>query len=145
MNYKLAKISQEHLLKHWDKLSTDQQNYLLADIATLDVDTFNHQKALLSTPPTHISTISPFDHCAHKGDPQNEKVGIQLLQEGAVGTLLIAGGQGTRLKLNGPKGMFPVTVIRKKTLFQLFAEKTVAASKQAGKLLPLAIMTSPIN
>ena len=56
-----------------------------------------------------------------------------------------AGGQGTRLNFKGPKGLFPISVVKKKTLFQLFAEKTLTASCQAGRPLQLAIMTSPLN
>lgn len=62
-----------------------------------------------------------------------------------MGCLVVAGGQGTRLQLQGPKGLYPISVIRKKTLFQLFAEKIVAASQLAFRPLHAAIMTSPLN
>jgi UDP-N-acetylglucosamine/UDP-N-acetylgalactosamine diphosphorylase len=62
-----------------------------------------------------------------------------------VGCILIAGGQGSRLRFNGPKGMYPISPIKNKSLFQLFAEKTLAAGLQVGKMLRLAIMTSPYN
>ena len=75
------------------------------------------------------------------GSPENATRGRKLIRQGKVGCLIVAGGQGTRLGFNGPKGMFPISVIKHKTLFQLFAEKTLAASEN----LPLAIMTSPLN
>ena len=62
-----------------------------------------------------------------------------------MGCLIVAGGQGTRLNFNRPKGMYPVTPVHHKSLFQLFAEKVAAAGKQANCPLPLAIMTSPAN
>ncbi|MGZ3809994.1 MAG: UTP--glucose-1-phosphate uridylyltransferase, partial [Bacteriovorax sp.] len=59
--------------------------------------------------------------------------------------LLVAGGQGSRLSFEGPKGTFPVSLIQHKSLFQLFAERTLAAGIQVGRALCLAIMTSPQN
>ena len=59
--------------------------------------------------------------------------------------LVLAGGMGTRLGFLGPKGCFPITPVRKKTLFQLLAEKTKAASCKYGTPIPVAIMTSPSN
>jgi UDP-N-acetylglucosamine/UDP-N-acetylgalactosamine diphosphorylase len=89
------------------------------------------------------SSISPLNHYSQAGNFENQLKGRQLISKGQAGCLLIAGGQGTRLKFDGPKGMFPVTLIKKKSLFQLFAEKTLAAGRQANCVLPLAIMTSP--
>jgi len=57
----------------------------------------------------------------------------------------VAGGQGTRLGYDGPKGTFPVTPLKKKTLFQVFAEKIRAAGARYGKPLHWFIMTSHAN
>lgn len=55
------------------------------------------------------------------------------------------GGQGTRLGFSGPKGAYPVTAIKKKSLFQRVCEKVLAAGHQVGTQLSLAIMTSQDN
>lgn len=69
-----------------------------------------------------------------------------LYKEALIGCLIVAGGQGTRLGIgNSPKGKCPITSIKKKSLFQLFAEKAIAASRCFGRSMPLAIMTSPLN
>ncbi len=73
------------------------------------------------------------------------KKGIEALKKGEVATVVLAGGMGTRLKFPYPKGLYPISVVRKKTLFQLIAEKTLAASKAYGKELPIAFMTSHQN
>lgn len=62
-----------------------------------------------------------------------------------VGAIVVAGGQGSRLGYEAPKGCFPISPIRHKSLFQLFAERTLAAGRLAGTSLPLAIMTSEEN
>lgn len=77
--------------------------------------------------------------------PSDRSSGMKLLNEGKVGCLILAGGQGSRLGMHLPKGLVPVSPIKSKTLFQLLCEKTKAASLQAGQSLPLAIMTSPLN
>lgn len=77
--------------------------------------------------------------------PLDKEIGEKLLKEGKVASLFVAGGQGTRLGFSGPKGCYPITPFRKASLFQLFAEKTKAASLFAEKKLPLLIMTSSIN
>ncbi len=70
--------------------------------------------------------------------------GQQLIGEGKVACLILAGGQATRLGI-GPKALVAVTPVRKKTLLQLFCEKTAAASKAYNVPLQMAIMTSCYN
>lgn len=79
------------------------------------------------------------------GDLSHIALGERLLSEGKMGTIVLAGGQGSRLGFNHPKGMYPISPVKEKTLFQLLAEKTLAASQKYGRPLFLAIMTSPDN
>jgi UDP-N-acetylglucosamine/UDP-N-acetylgalactosamine diphosphorylase len=82
----------------------------------------------------------------HKsGNASLKKVGRELVSQGKVACLVVAGGEGTRLGFEGPKGAYPISVVKQKSLFQLLAQKVLAASKQAGKALMLAVMTSPSN
>jgi UDP-N-acetylglucosamine/UDP-N-acetylgalactosamine diphosphorylase len=74
-----------------------------------------------------------------------EKRGRQLLSEGKVAAFLVAGGQGTRLGYDGPKGEYPITPVKNKTLFQVFAEQLLAHGRRAGALIPWYIMTSDNN
>jgi UDP-N-acetylglucosamine/UDP-N-acetylgalactosamine diphosphorylase len=59
--------------------------------------------------------------------------------------IIVAGGQGTRLGFDGPKGTFPIGPVSSASLFQIHAEKVVALSKRYGHVVPLYIMTSPEN
>jgi UDP-N-acetylglucosamine/UDP-N-acetylgalactosamine diphosphorylase len=74
-----------------------------------------------------------------------DAIGKKRLAQGKVGCILVAGGQGTRLGWNGPKGTFPLSTVNNKSLFQLFAERVAAASRRYGHALPVAIMTSSLN
>ncbi|HEY0008316.1 MAG TPA: UDPGP type 1 family protein, partial [Tepidisphaeraceae bacterium] len=71
--------------------------------------------------------------------------GHELLKAGKVAAFLVAGGQGTRLGYDGPKGEYPVTPIKNKPLFQVFAEQLLAHGQGAGKPIPWYVMTSDIN
>src|SRR5207237_3711210 len=71
--------------------------------------------------------------------------GMQLVKEGKVAAFLVAGGQGTRLGYDGPKGEFPITPIKNKPLFQVFAEQLIAHGREFGKPVPWYIMTSDVN
>lgn len=145
-NIKLQIINQQHLLNDWHFLSDKQKQILLKQIEALDVEMFCAQKKLLFVDSNvHEPVIFPFTEYDRAGNADDAQAGRKLIANGLVGCILIAGGQATRLQTDNPKGMFPVTVIKQKSLFQLFAEKTVAASKQAHRKLQLAIMTSPLN
>jgi UDP-N-acetylglucosamine/UDP-N-acetylgalactosamine diphosphorylase len=71
--------------------------------------------------------------------------GEAALRAGQVAAFTVAGGQGTRLGFDGPKGTFPVTPVKHKTLFQVFAEKIRAASLRYGRAIHWFIMTSHVN
>ena len=71
--------------------------------------------------------------------------GEELISEGKCGAFTVAGGQGTRLGYDGPKGTLPVSPIKNKSLFQLFAEQIAGVSKKYNTLIPWYIMCSPLN
>jgi UDP-N-acetylglucosamine/UDP-N-acetylgalactosamine diphosphorylase len=73
------------------------------------------------------------------------KHGEVLIRSGKTAAFTVAGGQGTRLGYDGPKGTLPVSPIKKKTLFQLFAEQILGMSKQYEVTIPWYIMCSPLN
>ena len=71
--------------------------------------------------------------------------GQELIKAGKVGAFVVAGGQGTRLGFGGPKGCYPTSAIKNKTLFQIFAETILFAQKKYDTVIPWYIMTSPLN
>ncbi len=69
--------------------------------------------------------------------------GEELIGEGKVAVLLVAGGQGSRLGFDLPKGMLPVGPVSGRTLFQIFADQVLALQQRYHVRIPLLIMTSP--
>lgn len=114
---------------------------------TIDSSTYAELRELVlnHTEQQIPQAIKPFTDVELAGSELDLEVGLRLLSSGKMGCLIVAGGQGTRLGFDGPKGVFPVTILKQKSLFQLVAERTLAASNRSGCPLPLAIMTSPLN
>lgn len=102
------------------------------------------QRALLHAAEVVHAPIEPF-YDVIASENVDKAAGEMLIKAGRVGCLLVAGGEGTRLGFSGPKGCYPITPLKQKTLFQLFAEKVVAASVWARRDLSVAIMTSQEN
>ena len=140
---KLLSIGQQHLLAHLSTLSPAQKKSLKDQVEALDIRLFHRMRAL--TKEEISQSISPFTDYTYCGNQQRQERGMQLVKEGKIALAVLAGGQGTRLRYPGPKGCYPVTLIKHKSLFQLLAEKVQAASIQADRPLQLAIMTSPLN
>jgi len=78
-------------------------------------------------------------------DARARQAGAELLSAGKVGAFLVAGGQGTRLGYDGPKGRFPVGPLTNRTLFAFHAQRVLATSRRYGTALPFYIMTSRVN
>src|SRR5207248_7489660 len=99
--------------------------------------------------PQHVEPVKPYPRepgAEHRQLYRDAELrGHRLLKEGKVAAFLVAGGQGTRLGYDGPKGEYSVTPIKKKPLFQVFAEQLLAHSRRAGQTIPWYIMTSNIN
>lgn len=140
----LKKLDQEHLLAHIGSLSKEEVDHLLRQIISIDKKTLIIQERLVKKGEEPLGKLEVFENIKFPSSDLNEK-GKIALQEGKVGCILVAGGQGTRLGFQGPKGCFPVTAIRHKTLFQYFTEKLKAASQFAKRPLSVALMTSPLN
>ncbi|MCG3137947.1 MAG: putative uridylyltransferase [Phycisphaerae bacterium] len=145
---------QLHLLKYWADLSAPQQEELLADIQQTDwvVIADQARKSPTGESPLNAARFSepPVCTCSTENEPaslyaEELKIGEDLLRAGKVAALTVAGGQGTRLGFSGPKGTFPISPVKNKTLFALFAEYLAAINYRYGCSLRWYIMTSPEN
>jgi UDP-N-acetylglucosamine/UDP-N-acetylgalactosamine diphosphorylase len=152
---KLAAIGQEHVLRFADKLDEAGRSKLGAQLDALDfklIDQLTREYVRSKPALTLPSEIQPVQAYPRSPDPDHRTLyadakakGRQLLREGKVAAFLVAGGQGTRLGYDGPKGEYPVTPVKSKPLFQVFAEQLLAHSRDSGKSVPWYIMTSDAN
>lgn len=134
------------IFQFWSSLTEEQKLTLEQQLQQVNLDLLQQQKQLVvESLAEQETTFEAFEEFAFAGNLVDQERGQQLIQQGKLGCLLLAGGQGSRLQFNGPKGCYPISVIKQKTLFQLCAEKVAAASQLAGRPLLLAIMTSPEN
>lgn len=148
----LAPFGQEHVLAHWDRLTADERTRLAAQIRQLDLGELRslHDNPAVGEDLHALATRAespPAVRLAERGDAtrasQARKRGEQLLAAGKLGVVLVAGGQGTRLGFDKPKGMFPIGPVSGQTLFDILVGKVVALSARYGVRVPLYLMTSP--
>jgi UDP-N-acetylglucosamine/UDP-N-acetylgalactosamine diphosphorylase len=153
---RLSAAGQGHVLKFAERLDPARRERLLSQLAALDLgliqklaDEYVRRKPELHLPkdikPVPIYPRVPRDEKQRQLYRQAEARGKELLRAGKVGAFLVAGGQGTRLGYDGPKGEYPVTPVKSKPLFQVFAEQLLAHSRDYGKTIPWYVMTSNVN
>lgn len=150
------KHQQEHVFRHAEELSSAQLETLLSQCQEVDLPELTQllgkhlgPQSKDSFDPENLAP-APAIRTPENGGQQEEweaaaKEGGKLLEAGKVACFTVAGGQGTRLGYDGPKGTYPVTPVRKKPLFQVFAEKIRAANRRYHTRLPWFIMTSDLN
>jgi UDP-N-acetylglucosamine/UDP-N-acetylgalactosamine diphosphorylase len=152
----LDKHGQSHLLRFWDELTEPQRTVLLEQIAAIDFDQLDKWIAgyVLQRPlvrpsgdikPPPVIPAKPPDAAAQAERQAAIRHGEELIRAGKVAAFVVAGGQGTRLGYEGPKGCLEATPVAHKPLFRLFAEGILAASRRAGKAIPWYVMTSQAN
>ncbi|MEM9081992.1 MAG: UDPGP type 1 family protein [Planctomycetota bacterium] len=149
---RLAAIGQEHLLAFFDELDETSQSALLAQIEAIDLDRVPGWVAdYVENKPDFAPNpddLAPPSYYACEGDWDREKfktIGEDLLRTGKVAAFTVAGGQGSRLGYDGPKGEFPAGAVSKKPLFAFFADWLLAAGQRYGVTPVWCIMTSPLN
>lgn len=151
----LASIGQEHILRYYDELDDAGKDQLLSQIEGIDwqevgrlIETHVKHKPEFKLP----ENVAPAPWYPHKPGPDQQEtyararaLGEELIRQGKVAAFTVAGGQGTRLGWDGPKGTFPATPIRELSLFGVFAEYLRKVQSKFGCIVPWYIMTSPLN
>ena len=150
------RAGQGHVFAFFDRLKPEEQNQLLEEAGEIDLAEIERLTRTLlqkgAAPSLNLAGLEPAPYLPlpeHGGDAAEwakaKVAGEAALRAGRVAAFTVAGGQGTRLGYNGPKGTFPVTPLKQKTLFQVFAEKIKAAGVRYGRPLHWFIMTSHQN
>lgn len=143
---KLKKFNQMHLLAFENELSNTEKEKLHQQIEELD---FSYLNELKKPNKQSATTITPIKAMTLSEIEQNkselEKIGLGILKQQKVGALLLAGGMGTRLGSDKPKGMFNIGQTKDVFIFQRLIENLLSVVNQCGKPIPLFIMTSEKN
>ncbi|WP_339729210.1 UDPGP type 1 family protein [uncultured Gimesia sp.] len=154
--HKLEQHQQTQLLHWWDDLNDQQRTELTGQIQQINFEQIQRlysskgsstteespaQKAERATRPGTVVRLQ--DRTSSAAESKSPiQAGNQLLSEGKVGAILVAGGQGSRLGFSHPKGMYPVGPVKQTSLFQMLVEQLIARADKAGKPICYFIMTS---
>lgn len=148
----LSRCGQEHVLRFFDDLDDVQKRTLAEQVRSIDFQLLDELSSSDAADFLESATIEPADYIEL---PENggaaaawrraEQRGLEALHQGAVAAFVVAGGQGTRLGFDGPKGSFPIGPVTDRTLFKVHAEKVLAASRRFERDIPFLVMTSGSN
>ena len=147
----LKKYGQEHLLSQYEKLSEENKSKLLDEILTLDLNQIEElYKRINQTVDFANSKIEPIDYTDKSAMSDNElkhyeEIGLKAIKEGKLAAVTMAGGQGTRLGHNGPKGTYDIGLDSHKPIFEILCDTLKTAEKKYGVFVTWYIMTSKEN
>jgi UDP-N-acetylglucosamine/UDP-N-acetylgalactosamine diphosphorylase len=143
----LAAHGQEGLLRFWDELDGAGRERLERDLRSLDLDLLDRLVETLVHGREEGLDTDRVEPVEPDPAPSPEAIaeGEDALTRGAVAVVVVAGGQGTRLGFDGPKGCYPIGPVTDRSLFQIHCEKVAALGRRYGRTPPLYVMTSDDN
>jgi UDP-N-acetylglucosamine/UDP-N-acetylgalactosamine diphosphorylase len=142
-------VNQGHVFSFWSKLVPDERRQLLEDLSLINVPALPELSRIATS--RYSAGVAAADILPPEVVPRESvdrdviDQGRALLSRGKAAAFTVAGGQGTRLGFDGPKGAFVISPVRDKPLFQLFAENIAATDRRYGCRTRWYIMTSPAN
>ena len=140
----LNMMHQEHIVKHLQSLSGEEQLAMVKHIESLDFSVLseaNQEETRGTFEPLFATTLSDIE----QNRERYTETGLQAIRDGKVGAVLLAGGQGSRLGFDHPKGMFKIGIDRVLYMFECLINNLLDVVKQVGAWIPLFIMTSVDN
>jgi UDP-N-acetylglucosamine/UDP-N-acetylgalactosamine diphosphorylase len=142
----VKKYGQEQLLRFEGDLTKEEKEKLYSQIESLDFDLL---KNIEEKPALNKGVISPLKAMelieinAYREELKN--IGLDAIRNGKVGAVMLAGGMGTRLGSDDPKGMYNVGITKKLYIFQCLINNLFDVVHESGSYIPLFIMTSDLN
>lgn len=144
---KLEKYGQLHVLKYYEELSKEEQEALIAQIENTDLEVLSLCQKKEELNPRGVITpirVMQLPEIEQKRE-EYTKCGLDAIRAGKVGAVLLAGGMGTRLGSDAPKGVYNIGLTRDVFIFQRLVENLLEVVHQAEAWIPLYIMTSDKN
>lgn len=144
---KLAKYGQEHVLKYYDELNEQEKEALLAQIEATDMSILEACKRREELEKKGV--ITPLAAMQLPEIEENREaftnLGLETIKAGKVGAVLLAGGMGTRLGSDNPKGMYNVGLTRDLYIFECLVNNLLDVVRQADTWIHFFVMTSDKN
>lgn len=147
---KLKKYGQEHLLKFYNQLNNQEKTSLLEQIKNIDFEKMNELIKKVDEEINFLNqNIEPIEYVDKYAISVEElktyeDLGETVIKNGKLAVVTMAGGQGTRLGHNGPKGTYNIG-INNKSIFEILCDTLKMAEKKYGKKVQWYIMTSKEN
>ena len=148
MKFKISEmlnmLHQEHIVSHLKSLSAEEQLEMVRHIESLDFSVLsegNKEEKRGKFSPLFATTLSDIS----KNYERYTEVGLKAIREGKVGAVLLAGGQGSRLGFEHPKGMFRIGIEKELYIFECLINNLLDVVRKADAWIPLFIMTSTEN
>lgn len=144
---KLDQIGQSHLLKYENELDDEQKSSLYKQLEKVDFSVLRNVDSLSQKAERgEITPLAALDlkRIEAKKDTYL-KTGTEAVKAGKVGAVLLAGGMGTRLGSNDPKGMYNVGVNRELYIFECLINNIMDVVRSTGSYIYLYVMTSDLN
>lgn len=145
---KIEKYNQKHVLRFENELEESEKQTLYNQINKIDfsyLDELNKKEQIKH----EENSITPIDALTIpeiiKRKEEFKEIGIKALKNYEVGALILAGGMGTRLGSDNPKGMYNVGKTKEIFIFQRLIENIIDVVNLTGTYVPLFIMTSEKN
>ncbi len=152
MNYqeayqKLKTADQLHVLKYYEELSAEEKEILLTQIEATDFSVIDAcKKENLAVSKGMITPLSAMELSEIEENRNKfEAIGVKAIQNGEVGAVLLAGGMGTRLGSDDPKGMYNIGLTKDVFIFQRLIENLLDVVKATSTYIHLFVMTSDKN
>lgn len=144
---KLHRAGQEHVLAYYEELTKEQKELLLSQIEDTDFGVLasvkDHKGGTARGKITPLAAMElPQIEAEHE---KYKEKGLEAIRKGKVGAVLLAGGMGTRLGSDHPKGMYNIGITKDVYIFQRLIENLLDVVKEAEAYVPLYVMTSDKN
>lgn len=144
---KLVKYGQEHVLKYYEELSAKEQEALLKQILAADMSALSSSQNKEELNPRGV--ITPLAAMQLEEIQSNQEqytaIGLEAIRQGKMGAVMLAGGMGTRLGSDAPKGMYNLGITKELYIFECQIKNLLDVVRQADAWVHLFIMTSDKN
>jgi UDP-N-acetylglucosamine/UDP-N-acetylgalactosamine diphosphorylase len=143
----LKEYGQEHVLRYYEELPEKDQVQLLEQIGVTDwsiTKAYQHKEQSLQRgviTPLEVMTLPQIED----NRETYRQLGGEAIRQGKVAAVLLAGGMGTRLGSNGPKGIYNIGLTKELTIFECLIHNLMDVVRETGAWVHLFVMTSDKN